>query len=284
MAVEPENDELLLDQEQGEGGNADEQGQEEQEQGSNEPGDEGDEELEIGFDGEAAPASGERETELVKHLRAEVRRRDKELAEARKSPPQNIEAGPKPDLWEDCEGDSDKYDAAMDEWRERVAAVNAQQTAGQQQNRAAEEAWQADVQRFESRKAELKVPGAEEAIETALASLNQVQAAVIVKAADNPALVLCALGQHPGKLAEIASIQDPLKQAVAVAKLEGTLKVAPRRKAPEPEEIASGNAAVKAKTTDKEAERLEKRAIENGGDVSDLLRRNREKRRATQAK
>jgi hypothetical protein len=154
---------------------------------------------------------------------------------------------------------------SVESWTQRKAAADRQQSESQQQDRAVAEAWQADVRRFEARKAELKVPDAEEAIETAMAGLNQVQQAVIVKAADNPALVFAALGKHPGKLAEIASIQDPLKQAAAVVKLEGTLKVAPRRKAPEPEQIERGNASV-THGADKTLERLEAEAARNGGD------------------
>jgi hypothetical protein len=263
MAVEPEDDELLLDQEHDEGGDADEQDQEEQELGSEKPGDEGDEELEIAFGDEAAPASGERETGLVKHLRDEIRKRDKILAERGTAAPQPIEVGPKPTL-EGCDYDQDKFEAEYEAWQGRKAEAQKAETSVQQQNRAVEEAWQADVRRFEARKAELKVPNAEEAIETAMAGLSQVQQAVIVKAADNPALVFAALGKHPGKLAEIASIQDPLKQAVAVTKLEATLKLTSRRKAPEPEQVERGGAPRHG--TDKALERLEAEAARNGGD------------------
>lgn len=276
MADTPEDDELLLET-QDESEQPDSE-QDETEQSEEQPGDEGEAEEEITFGDEAAPASGERETGLVKHLREEIRKRDKILAERGEAAPQIIEAGPKPTL-ESCEYDEDKFDAEYDAWKARKAEAEARQSTAQQQTRAAEEAWQADVKRFEARKAELRVPDAEEAIETAMAGLNQVQQAVIVKAADNPALVFAALGKHPGKLAEIASIADPLKQAAAVVKLEGTLKVTPRRKAPEPEQIERGRAPI-AKATDKELERLEQRAQANGGDVTELLRIQREKRRA----
>lgn len=270
MAVEPEDEELLLDTPAEDEGAKPDDEQEEQGPGSEKPEEEGDEELEIAFGDEAAPASGERDTGLVKHLREEVRKRDQRIAELAKAQPhQQTEVGPEPTL-ESCEWDEDRFKTETRAWLKRQEEAEAAKTTVQQQNRVAEEAWQADVQRFESRKAELKVPGAEEAIETALATLPQVAAAVIVKAADNPALVLAALGQHPGKLAEIASIQDPLKQAVAVAKLEGTLKVAPRRKAPEPEKIAGGNARV-TQGTDQTLAALEKKA-DKTGDRTELIR------------
>jgi phosphoribosyl-ATP pyrophosphohydrolase len=271
MAVEPEDDELLLEtpaEDEGEQPGTEEG--EEQEQGSEEAGEQADDELEVSIGDGAAPASGERETPLAKHLREEIRRRDKELAELRRAQPQpqKIEIGPKPTL-ADCEYDEEKFEAEFNAWNARKAQAEKAETDSQQQDRAVAEAWQADVQRFESRKAELKVTGKEEAIETAIASLSNVQQAVIVKAADNPALVLVALGQHPGKLAEIAAITDPLKQAAAVAKLEGTLKVAPRTKAPDPEKIESGSARV-SQGSDKTLERLEAKAARSG-DRSEIV-------------
>lgn len=279
MADTPEVEELLLDTPAQDEGEQPETEQEETEQSEEQPGDVGEAEDEITFSDEAAPASGERETDLVKHLRAVAREQAKRIAALEKgSQPQTVEVGPKPTL-ESCEYDEPKFEAEYDAWKARKAEAEAQQTTAQQQARAAEEAWQADVQRFEARKSELRVPDAAESIETAIAGLSQVQQAVIVKAADNPALVLAALGKHPGKLAEIASITDPLKQAAAVVKLEGTLKVAPRRKAPEPEQIERGRAPI-VKATDKQVERLEQRAQANGGDVTELLRISRQKRRA----
>lgn len=270
MAVAPEDDELLLE-DQVEGGDGDDQQGEEEGQGSDEAGDLADEELEITFGDEAAPASGERDTGLVKHLREEIRRRDQELADFRRTQPkQKIEVGPKPDLWEDCDGDTERYDAALLKWNADKAEAERAETQDQQAAREASEAWQTELRNFEAKRAELKFSDAQDAVEVATSSLTQVQQAVIVKAAANPALVLYSLGKHPAKLAEIASIKDPLKQAAAVAILEGTLKVTTRRKAPDPEEIASGNASVK-QGADKTLERLEAEAARNGGDRTKVI-------------
>jgi hypothetical protein len=85
------------------------------------------------------------------------------------------------------------------------------------------------------------------------------QQAIVIKAADDSAKVIYALGRHPEKLKTLAAIKDPIKFAVAISKLEGTLKVTTRRKAAEPDEGVRGDAPLSV-GADKELARLEKRA------------------------
>src|ERR1700744_4746831 len=115
MAVEPEVGELLLDTPAAEGDPPERQ--EEQEQGAPKPGDEGDEELEVTIGDEAAPASGERDTNLVKHLREEIRRQDEVMAEPGRNQVQQqpIEVGPKPTI-AGCEYDEDRFTAEFEAW------------------------------------------------------------------------------------------------------------------------------------------------------------------------
>ena len=100
-----EDDELLLDQQ----APAEGEQQEDGEQGSDKSGDLDESELEVTFDGEAAPASGEGENGLVKHLREQIRERDKRLAELSKAQPQKIEVGEKPTL-AGCDYDEERFD------------------------------------------------------------------------------------------------------------------------------------------------------------------------------
>jgi hypothetical protein len=106
-------------------------------------------------------------------------------------------------------------------------------------------------------------------IDTATSALDMVQQAVVVKAAADPALFLYALGKSEAKRAELAKIQDPIKLAAAVARMEGAVKVT-TRKAPAPDRPVSGTARMPG-GADKEIERLEKKAAANGGDRSELI-------------
>jgi hypothetical protein len=139
----------------------------------------------------------------------------------------------------------------------------------QEQSRKANEEWQADLGAFEQEKAGLDFPDRDEAIETATSSLDMVQQAVIVKAAAKPALFMVALGKSEAKRAELAKIQDPIKLAAAVARMEGAVKVT-TRKAPNPDRPLSGSSKMPG-SADKEIERLEKKAAANGGDRSELI-------------
>lgn len=270
MAEEPEDDILELDEALEVETDDDEEQLEQDDQPESDE-DDGEEEQVILYGDEAAPASGERDTDLVKHLRAEIRERDKRLAEvARSQPqPQRLELGPKPTL-EDCDYDEEAFDRARDEWHEQKLRVQQAQAQQAQMQQASQQAWQQELQRYQDKRAELKFPDVEEVEEVAASALNEVQQAVVVKVADNPALVLYSLGKHPGKLAEISKITDPLKMAAAIAKLEGNLKVVGKKKAaPEPEQIARGSARV-SKGSDKTLERLEKEA-ERTGDRSKII-------------
>ena len=110
----------------------------------------------------------------------------------------------------------------------------------------------------------------DEAEDIVIATLSDMQQAVIVKAANNSAMVTYALGKHPAKLAEISKITDPIELAAAIARLEGKLTVTKRNGPPEPERIARGSASVDASATDKTLERLEKEA-ERTGNSSKLV-------------
>lgn len=272
MADEAEEDVLELEEDQDT--EEDIQGDNEEEDSQSESADEGDEDLEISFGDEAAPAS-DSETPLIKHLREQLRDRDRKLAEMAKGPVQKIEVGPKPTL-AGCEYDEEAYEAELDAWKDRKAKAEQAETQAEAEARESSEAFAKDVQSYEARKAAMKFPDVKEAEEMVLSSLTLPQRAVMIKASDDPAKVMYALSKHPQKLAELAKVKDPIKMAAAVAKLEGTIKMAPRRKAPEPEEIATGTGSHET-GRDKTLERLEKEA-DRTGDRTKVIAYKREQR------
>ena len=244
-----------------------EQGDEEQQEGRSEAeGEEApeDEDEIVAIEGEAAPASGDADTGLVKHLREQIRERDRRLAELAKTAPQpqTIEVGEKPTL-AGCDYDEEAYEAQLDQWKARKAAADEQAKEAQKSQQQIAEAWNQELQGHHEKKAALKFRDVQEAEDVALAALNDVQQAVIVKAAENSAMVIYALGKHPAKLAELSKITDPIKLAVAVSKLEGKMSVTKRGGPPEPERIARGGAP-SAQGSDKKLDDLEKKAQRTG--------------------
>ncbi len=89
------------------------------------------------------------------------------------------------------------------------------------------------------------------------------QQGVMLQGADNPALVVYALGRNPKKAKELAEIKDPVKFAFAVAKLEKDMKVTNRKSAPPPERVVTGTGRVSG-AVDSTLERLREEAARTG--------------------
>lgn len=223
------------------------------------------EEVEIpAFGDEAEPH--DTDTGLVKHLRQQIRERDKRLAE-RTTTPQAVDPGPEPTL-EGCEYDEDKYRAAIREYDKAVADAEKPRVDSQA---AAAHKYETERARYTDGKAKLGVPDIDDAEETVKAALSPEQQSVLVLASDDPAKMVYALGKNPAKLAEIASEADFFRFAAKVAKLEGQLKMVKRRTAPNPDTPERGSARMSPQTTDKKLKKLEEDA-ERTGDRTELVR------------
>lgn len=222
------------------------------------------EETVVTFGDEELPEAAPAETDLIKHLRNELRESKKALAEVRKATPVELEivVGKEPDL-ESCGYDEDVFRTEYRAWVDRGRQAEKAKERREQQATKANEEWAGELRRYEQGKAKLGFADVKEVEDVVTDKLDQVQQSILVMAADNPALVLYSLGKHPAKLADIAKIQNPVKLAAAIVKLEGTLKVTTRRKAPAPDEVTRGSAGVSA-GSDKTLEKLEKEAERTG--------------------
>jgi hypothetical protein len=242
--------------------------------------DDGDEEVSIGFEDEPEEEADEADdTPTIKRIRErnrdlnkQLREREKELAELRAAAaaPKAIEVGPKPDLWEDCEGDPEKFEAALDAWKQKKAAADEQVTKAQEGQRKVIESYNRDLENYEKRKATIGVADYEDAEATVVSALSLEQQAVALQAASDPAALVVALAKSPAKLAELAKIDNPWKLSAAIAKLEGSVKVVTRKKAPNIDKPARGSAAINQLSSDAQLEKLEKEA-ERTGDRTKLI-------------
>ena len=220
--------------------------------------------------GEEAPPQEEHTPapEWVKELRKtnrELQRQNRELqGRLQAAPPETkpVVIGNKPKL-EDHDYDADKYEEALTSWFERkrqAEEVNAKQEAEVMNQ---QKAWQAKLDGYGKAKAELRVKDFEDAEEVAQQVFSITQQGVLLQGADNPALVVYALGKNPAKAKELAEIKDPVKFAFAVAKLEKDLKVTNRRQAPAPERIVTGTGRSSG-AVDSTLERLREEAARTG--------------------
>jgi hypothetical protein len=227
--------------------------------------------------GDEQPAQEEEQApEWVRDLRKKNRedqRRIREL-EAKLQQVQTPQAtvprlGAKPKL-EDFDYDSSKYEAALDNWFTQKRQVDEFQSrvkdAEQQQMRQ----WQEKLEGYAQAKQSLKVRDYDDAEATVQEALNTVQQGVLLQGADNPAMIVYALGKNPAKAKELAKISDPVKFAFAVAKLEAQLKVQPRKTPPPPESSVRGTAPISG-SVDSNLERLRAEA-ERTGDYTKVTR------------
>jgi len=238
-----------------------------EDQDDDQPGDEGEEVVRFADDEpDAAPA----DTDLVKHLRQQIRERDKRLSEAQRAAPaeEPVVVGNRPKLSDpDIDYDDDKFEAELDAWDERRRAAEKQQQARTTQQQRQEEEWGKTVRSYADKKAALRYPDVQVAEETAFAALSPTAQALIAKHADNPALFIYAAGKSPTKLAELARIDsegDPFAIVKAVTKMEATLQTtrkAPR--APDPDTPVRGR-VVAAGSADKQLAKLEAEAEKTG--------------------
>jgi len=203
----------------------------------------------------------------VKELRKANREKEKRIRELEAKLTQTTEKKPvalgaKPKL-EDFDYDADKFESALADWFERKRQADTEAQKLQQAEQAQKQAWQEKLEGYGKAKAELKVRDFEDAEAVAQELFNITQQGVVLQGADNPALVIYALGKNPKKAAELAKIEDPVKFAFAVAKLEKELKVTNRKAAPAPERMISSTGRVSG-AVDSTLERLREEAARTG--------------------
>jgi hypothetical protein len=228
------------------------------------------EEVVITIKGESpAPEEEEKQApEWVKNLRKsyrELQREKRELEEKLKmvlpAPEQSpVDPGKKPTL-EACDYDSDKFENELSDWFERKRQADEAVAKQRSKQQAEQETWQKKLEGYNQSKSGLKVSDFQDAEEAVLESLSVTQQGIILQGAQNPAVMVYALGKNPKKAKELAEITDPVQFAFAVAKLETQLSVT-RRNLPPPEKRIVSNSGSGSSSV--QLERLRDEAARTG--------------------
>lgn len=218
-----------------------------------------------------------------RELARAMRQKDAEIATLKgggSAKPAAIDVGPEPTM-EGCDFDAEVYARDLKAWMGRKAQADSQAAEERKQQEAAQSAWQGRLETYGKAKAALKVPDIEDAEAAVQDVLSVVQQGVILNGADNPALMVYAIGKNPAKAKELAAITDPVKFAFAVAKLETKLKVTPKKTAPPPERVVS-SAVPGASGAPADLKRLEDEARRTGDytKVFDFKRRHKARQAA----
>jgi hypothetical protein len=219
--------------------------------------------------GEEAPPPEEQTQapEWVRELRKtnrELQRQNRELQGKLQSTTETkpVALSKKPTL-DDFDYDAEKFEEALANWFDKKRQTDEANAKQQAEVMNQQKAWQAKLDTYGKAKAELKVKDFEDAEAVAQELFNVTQQGVVLQGADNPALVIYALGKNPKKAKELSDIKDPVKFAFAVAKLEKELKVTNRRAAPAPERVVSGTGRSSG-AVDSTLERLREDAARTG--------------------
>jgi hypothetical protein len=237
--------------------------------------------------GEEAPPPEEQTQapEWVRELRKtnrELQRQNRELQSKLQTTAQTenkpVVLGKKPTL-EEHDYDAEKFEAALADWFDRKRQADEANAKHEAEVMNQQKAWQAKLDGYGKAKAELRVKDFEDAEAVAQELFNVTQQGVVLQGADNPALVIYALGKNPKKAKELSEITDPVKFAFAVAKLEKELKVTNRKAAPAPERMISSTGRVSG-SVDSTLERLRAEA-EKTGNYTKVIQYRKQKRTAT---
>jgi hypothetical protein len=188
--------------------------------------------------------------------------------------PQTMTIKTKPRL-EDFDFDTDKYETAVIEWHDHKRQIDALNEQAKQAEEAQKRNWAQRLETYKSSRSSLKLEDYDQAEDTVQQNLNVVQQGIIIQGAENPALVVYALGKDPEKAKEFAKIVDPVKFAIAVGKLETKLKIS-SRKPPPPPSTVRGNASVSG-AVDSHLDRLRQEA-ERTGDYTKVHQYRQQKR------
>ena len=236
--------------------------------------------------GEEAPPQEEeaRAPEWVRELRKANREKERKIREleaklnATATETKPVALGPKPTL-EGCDYDSDEYEKKLADWYEQKREADAAEAQAREAAEAEAAAWQKKLDDYAKARATLKVRDYEDAEATALETFNVTQQGIVLQGSENPALLVYAIGKNPKKAKELASINDPVKFAFAVAKLETQLKVTNRKAAASPERTINSGGGRLSGAMDSTLERLRAEA-EKSGDYTKVLQYKQQKRNA----
>lgn len=230
-----------------------------------------DEEVVISFDDEDSPPQEREEApQWVKDLRKENRELKKQLKkEAAKHEPQpETKLRDKPKL-ADFDFDDIRYENDLDNWYQEKREYDKAQEKILAEQEEQNKIWEAKAQAYEASKAKLTVSDYDEAEFTVSEKLTPEQRGIIIGYAENPSVLVYALGNNSERLEQLSQIKDPIAFALQISKMQGEVKMRTKTK-PAPEKKVVGKAA-SAKSLEAQLDELRLKA-ESSNDLTEVLK------------
>lgn len=201
----------------------------------------------------------------------ELKRKLREIEASQKNPKLDAveDPGPEPTISDpDIDYDSDIYSSKFKTWHNKTQAIAKLTKEKADKDKKDQDAWNSTLSNYGNKKNNLKVKGFEASEALVQEILSETQIGIILDGADNPANVVYAIGKNAKIANDLASITSPVKFAVAMAKLEVSLKITKRKQAPPPSSLPKGS-AVGSSNTDKKLDKLYAEAAKSG-DMSEV--------------
>ena len=215
--------------------------------------------------------------DLRRHNR-ELTKRLKELEAKERQQPVQTALPPKPTL-ESCDYDADEFERQLDGWKDAKRQADDAEASARKQQEHAEQAWQSRLSTYTERKQALPADDVDDAEQSVRELFGDMRWAILVDGADDPAMLVYALGKYPERAKELAKIESLAQFTFKAAKLESELKVTKRKPTVAPEKTMTGTAPVGVAGADAALERLRADA-ERTGDYSKVIAYRKQKRAA----
>lgn len=230
--------------------------------------------------GDEEPEEPPQETPVFRELRKSYREQAKEIKELRAKLQQVTAKAPEPlgakPKLEDFDYDAEKFEESLSAWFEKKRAADAEAEKAKQAEQQQQQEWQNTLGKYQKARESLRVRDFDEVEASIQEKFNVTQQGVLLQGAEDPALLVYAIGKNPKKADELSAIKDPVKFAFAVAKLETQLKVTPRKPATPPEKALQSVGRTSG-AIDTTLERLREEAAKTG-DMSKVIAYKRQKR------
>jgi hypothetical protein len=196
----------------------------------------------------------------------ELKRKLREIEAVQKTPKPDFvdDPGPEPTLADqDIDYDSDVYSAKFKTWHNKTQAKEKAVKEKADRDKKDQDSWNVTLSNYGHKKNNLKVKGFEESEALVQELLSEIQIGIILDGADDPAKVVYAIGKDSKRAKILAAITSPVKFAVAMAKLEVSLKTTKRKPAPAPSSLPKGS-AISGGNHDKNLDKLYSEAAISG--------------------
>ncbi len=206
----------------------------------------------------------------AKKLRKIVKEKDRELESLRNEinllrPKDNNtiipKLGEKPTL-SSVDYDEDKYQEEIEKWIETKRKVETLEEEAKSKQKSEQELWNQRMESYSKAKGQLKVSDFDLAEDEVKKVLSTTQQGLIIHGSDKPELLIYALGNNEKYLKQLSEIQDPVRFAFAVAKMETQMKVTQSSQKPSPEKVVRGSSGTPSK--DSRLDNLRKEAEKTG--------------------